>query len=208
MHVAPRGLGTLTIAVTLFATTAARAQTVEPARSGGTPATTVSEPAKPAETTQTETHFYGYQTLIADVASLAALGVGLSYNTTASDLVSASGTIGYAIATPVIHGVHHNPGRTVLSLGMRLGAGLLAGAYYKLSTPGSFSMDGDANAYKDAHGDIGAALLMLSIPALIDAALATETIVTPKERAKPAVTFAPTIDVKTASVGLRLVGTM
>lgn len=71
----------------------------------------------------TQAHWYGWQTLIADGASLSALLAGGQ-----EESLVALGLLGYEFAPGIIHFAHRNPGRGFASFGIRLGMPL-AGAF-------------------------------------------------------------------------------
>lgn len=77
-------------------------------------------------------HWYGWQTLVADGASLAALVVGASLtgqrssNDGPGDTLVWTGLLGYELAPGIVHFVHRNPGRGFASFGLRLGLPLAA----------------------------------------------------------------------------------
>jgi hypothetical protein len=77
-------------------------------------------------------HWYGWQTLVADGASLAALLAGASLNNRRSgnddlgDTLAWTGLLGYEFAPGIVHFVHRNPGRGFASFGLRLGMPLAA----------------------------------------------------------------------------------
>ncbi len=76
--------------------------------------------------------WYGWQTLITDGAALT-LAL-LADSPRSSDLSSAVGLLAlgaYGLGAPIVHAVHHNPGKGLASFGLRLGmpiAGAFAGA--------------------------------------------------------------------------------
>ena len=76
--------------------------------------------------------WYGWQTLVADGTSLAALLVGASLTSQRSandgpgDTLVWAGLLGYELAPGIVHFVHRNPGRGFASFGLRLGMPLAA----------------------------------------------------------------------------------
>jgi hypothetical protein len=74
--------------------------------------------------------WYGWQTLVADGASLGALilGTPLSEQTEAGDTLVGVGLLGYEFVPGIVHFAHRNVGRGFASFGIRLGMPL-AGAF-------------------------------------------------------------------------------
>jgi hypothetical protein len=76
--------------------------------------------------------WYGWQTLVVDGTSLAALLVGASLTSQRSrndgpgDTLVGAGLLGYVLAPGIVHLVHRNPGRGFASVGLRLGMPLAA----------------------------------------------------------------------------------
>lgn len=76
--------------------------------------------------------WYGWQTLVADGASFAALLAGASLTSDRSggddlgDTFAWTGLLGYEFAPGIIHFAHRNPGRGFASFGLRLGMPLAA----------------------------------------------------------------------------------
>lgn len=76
--------------------------------------------------------WYGWQTLVADGTSLAALLVGASLTSQrsssdgAGDTLVGAGLLGYVLAPGIVHFAHRNPGRGFASFGLRLGMPLAA----------------------------------------------------------------------------------
>lgn len=112
-------------------------------------------------------HWYGWQTLIADGASLIVVPLGAA--AAGSPEVAAGAFIGgYLLAAPIIHFAHGRPGIGAASLGLRLGMpllGLAAGALADDCGGGDFCAVGPA---------IGMALGMLGAVALDASLLAYE----------------------------------
>jgi len=75
-------------------------------------------------------HWYGWQTLISDGASVAALIVGsaIGNDSKGNNTLAGFGLVGYAFAPGVVHFTHGNVGRGFASFGLRLGLPL-AGAF-------------------------------------------------------------------------------
>jgi hypothetical protein len=72
--------------------------------------------------------WYGWQTLIADGASLATIiaSASLSDGSDAHDTLAGLGLLGYEFAPGIVHFAHRNPGRGFASFGIRLGMPLAA----------------------------------------------------------------------------------
>jgi len=108
------------------------AQTAQPAQPGAPPPGQVvvvqppAQPTQPKKPRPVEKEWYGWQTLIADAASVA-LYVGGREAKTESIYDVGIGT--YLLATPVIHIVHGNVGPAFGSLGMRLIIPPVAGGF-------------------------------------------------------------------------------
>lgn len=108
------------------------------------------------------THWYGWQTLVADGASVSLLF---------SPYTAIVGLAGFVVASPVIHGVHGRAGAAVGSAALRLAmpvGGALTGLYVasKLTSPGS------PNAFGNVLlGLFGGALLGMVGASAIDASL-------------------------------------
>jgi hypothetical protein len=84
---------------------------------------------------QSRPRWYGWQTLIADGSSLAALLLSAPLDEAdagdAGGTLAAFGLLGYELAPGILHFVHRNPGRGFASMGIRLGmplAGAILGA--------------------------------------------------------------------------------
>jgi hypothetical protein len=79
-------------------------------------------------------HWYGWQTLAADGASVTAFIAGVSLSSQSADRNSTGtalawfGLLGYELAPGIVHFAHRNPGRGFASFGVRLGMPL-AGAF-------------------------------------------------------------------------------
>src|ERR1700735_3738550 len=69
------------------------------------------------------TSWYGWEQLVADGGSallaIRALGVSNSASGDASVLLGMSSAGGYLVASPIIHGMHGNPGKAVLAVALR-----------------------------------------------------------------------------------------
>jgi hypothetical protein len=127
-------LATAGAGVTLLFATHARAEQSDPKpdRDVETP-TTPAPPLRTAPreaTRESETRWYGWQTLIADGGALgfavAAGSVNQRANSPSTGLAYASLGI-YLLGGPVIHLGHQSPGRAAASLGMRAGMPVLFG---------------------------------------------------------------------------------
>jgi hypothetical protein len=67
--------------------------------------------------------WYGWKVLVADATGLALVGWALSFNgkhDSAATVLATAGVGTYALAGPIIHGVHRGRGRVAGSLGFRL----------------------------------------------------------------------------------------
>jgi hypothetical protein len=118
-------------------------------------------------------HWYGWQTLAADGASLAALTlvVALSTQDRSRNVGNLSGlawfgALGYELAPGIIHFVHRNPGRGFASMGLRLGLPL-AGAFL-----GASAASGCSGGFACEAGGVGlGALVGMTGAIAIDAAV-------------------------------------
>jgi hypothetical protein len=92
---------------------------------------TPSESIHPLPFEEAPSRWYGWQTLAADGASLAlsigAIGVAGSGSDTPSEALAWGALATYALAAPVVHWVHENPGRGFASLGLRVGGPIVLG---------------------------------------------------------------------------------
>jgi hypothetical protein len=95
-------------------------ETNEPAPS------TATAPAKTAQpAAQTESYWYGWQTLTSDAASISAVGTGIKFETAP---LAYLGVAGYYLGAPIVHIAHGRVGVAFASLGLRLGLPSLGGA--------------------------------------------------------------------------------
>jgi hypothetical protein len=95
-----------------------------------TPAEPTAPAPKPAVigSTSTGIRWYGYQTLALDAASVALIyGGANSGGSSGGTALAALGVMLWVAGGPAVHGLHHQPGRSLASVGLRLG-GPLAGA--------------------------------------------------------------------------------
>ena len=125
------------------------------------PPTTQPRTASPTESEpMTVTHWYGYQTLVSDIAATVGAAVEPSV-----------GLLTYVLGAPIVHFAHGNFGRGFGSLGMRLGAVLLV-----LKTA---ACDDEIDPETDSGGDcleemvesMLLGLVLLPAPIAIDAAV-------------------------------------
>lgn len=102
-----------------------------PAPTTTTPPVAAPPPSPPVKPVQYEKNWYGWQTLVADGASVALFAGGLATN---SGGLAGAGYVAFLLATPIVHMVHGNIGPGFGSLGIRLflppialGVGAIAG---------------------------------------------------------------------------------
>lgn len=162
----------------------------------------------PAHADEPETKSYALQTLAADGASIATVVSGAAIGQTPGAAMSIVGVAGYALATPIIHGLHHNWDRAAGSLGMRvlgIPVATIGGALVGLAACPTPKTDGAAIAIgavcAGVGGVAGAGLGAIVISAIDAVAFANEKV--PRAPAS-GVTVAPTFDASArgASVGL------
>jgi hypothetical protein len=149
---------------------------------------------------EVETKSYAVQTVTADGISIGLVTVGiLTHSDTTMNLFAFPGVIGYALATPIIHGIHGNWARAVGSLALRvlvIPVAGIAGGVAGASSCDTGSSKSDADAYRGlgcfARGfTIGAGLGAVAVSAFDAIMFANETV----PKAKPAaVQMTPTID--------------
>jgi len=167
----------------------------------------------------TERHWYGWQTLASDGASLglmlagivtAAEHAGLYDDETPvmANVAATLGLAGYAAGAPVMHLVHERPGAAAASLGLRLALPLLGGALGAQSQtcpPPSTS--------GDDYGNCGLGGLVLGLSAGVLAAVIIDATALSFERveaeppAGPRLSFAPVISNDGKRGELRVFGT-
>ena len=86
-------------------------------------------PRKAPETSTTSLRWYGWQTLSLDAASLTVGVIGVNNMGEARStgiLMGSIGLTGYTLGAPVVHWSHGQPGKAAASLGLRIGAPLIA----------------------------------------------------------------------------------
>ena len=129
-------------------------------------------PAQPAPPLPPKTHeeWYGYQTLIADGASVAAMIGGASFaNDRVAERLLLAGGLGYVFGGPIVHWMHGNMGPGFGSLGLRVGAplvGLFWGAVIGAAAD-THGSEADSVAVGSAIGFLGG----MAGAMLVDAAL-------------------------------------
>jgi hypothetical protein len=114
--------------------------------------------------------WYGWQTLIADGASFALLFAG---GVSDSQEVMGLSVVSFALASPMIHVAHGNPGRTAISAALRIG--LPAMSYFAWSEIGC--LDGCRRGFFDEQlmfGVMGALVGSAAAAAIDGAGLAWE----------------------------------
>ena len=147
--------------------------------------TTWQDTAQPPDEADREpaTSWYGWQILISDAASMAALGAAAGSDSpmNAGLLLLAIG--GYLVPPPIIHGMHDQGGRSLLSVGMRLGLPVLGAAVAEGASSGCEGVD--------CSGDAALVGLLLGAGAALalDVALANEAV--KPARTTPGVALAP-----------------
>lgn len=161
-------------------------------------------------TTRTESYWYGWQTLIADGASLATMMLGA-----ATPSLAYVGVSGYVLGGPSIHVANRNYGAALGSLVMRPLLPL-AGGYIGRESAGTCTEKADSGFLGNCflHG-LGETILGVAIGATIaitvDAAVLARgerVVEKPKYDGKLHVTdVAPTYDARTGTAGFGLGGT-
>ena len=94
------------------------------------PVAAAAQSAAPAPATRSVSHWYGWQTLATDGASVVVALLGVAVSDGSERLGQGMGytaLLGYALGGPVVHAVHGNPGRAIGSLALRGGLPLAAG---------------------------------------------------------------------------------
>lgn len=126
-------VGRLTVAAgvlffVVLAPVAARAdgEALAPAQAPAEPAATpvIAPPVAPPA----QTHWYGWQTLVVDAASvsLGSLGAAIGLGKPVADVAFALGIGGYVAGVPAVHALHQRTGMGAASFGVRLGAPIVA----------------------------------------------------------------------------------
>lgn len=114
--------------------------------------------------------WYGWQTLLLDGAAIALTvgGAGLDGNDAAQTpaLGLALGT--YLAGGPVVHLLHGHPGKAALSLGLRVGVPVTAGAIAAAATQCKPELDGEACGMGTVIATIGSAALGAVVASIID----------------------------------------
>lgn len=141
---------------------------------------------------QTESRWYGWQTLIADGASLAAFGAGVAG---AGGTAGGVGVTGLFLGAPIIHWGHGHVGKGFGSLALRA-LPPIVGAVLIIDGCGSGCFDGGdgkQSGQNSAEQTLGVLLLVAWLPTAISvdaAVLAYEDV---PVRPSPAVTWTPSI---------------
>ncbi|MGZ3419971.1 MAG: hypothetical protein ACXVEF_27585 [Polyangiales bacterium] len=144
------------------------------------------------ETQETETHWYGGQTLLTDGA---ALGLGLAAAKFQSDELAWLGLGTYVLGGPIVHATHGNWGRAAGSLALRVGL------------PATLMTIGcQLDDTKGDWGCIGAVIGGFVI-GTISASIIDSTALAYERVPKQSFTVAPTASVTKDSIGLGLAGT-
>lgn len=149
-------------------------------------------PPPPPQPPQTESRWYGWQTLIADGASLAAFGAGVAG---AGGSPAGLGVTGLFVGAPIIHWGHGHAGKGFGSLALRT-LPPLVGVILVLDGCGSGCFDGGdgkQSGQNSAEQALGVILLVAWLPTAISvdaAVLAYEDV---PVRPSPAVTWTPSI---------------
>jgi hypothetical protein len=160
------------------------------------------EPAAPAPGSHEAgpSHWYGWQLLASDAASLLVATVGSSAESSASGEFAAVGLLGYAAAPAVIHLLHDQGARALSSVGMRLAFPALGAAIAVGASSGCGNGD-EEDWCQLGWGATGVLIGTLSAIAL-DAALARE----PVPRASARLQFSPQVLVSQGEARLGLSG--
>lgn len=141
------------------------------------PLATATPPAAPP----TVRRWYGWQTLIADGASLAFALAGSQENSNRSsdnsEVLLGLGAAGFALGAPIIHWSHGHVGKGFLSLGLRVGTPLVA---YKLLSDGL-----------EHEGEGRFALGLLLLLGWIPASISIDAAVIARENVPAKVTLTP-----------------
>jgi hypothetical protein len=155
-----------------------------------------------------ETKSYAVETLVADGVSVATIAAGVAVGNDAGSAVSAIGIAGYAIATPIIHGIHGSWGRAGGSLAMRVIGipvatlvGMLGG--FATCPKGPTDEAGAAMGHGIACGAVGG-LVGAGIGALIVTSIDASMLAKEEVRKPSGVSLTPTFDASSrgASVGV------
>lgn len=137
------------------------------------PAASDKPSGQPPTSGPTEKYWYGYQTLIADGASLGAMLLG-----SASPAFGYVGVGGYLAGGPIVHFANKNPGAAVTSMLMRpllpvlgavIGYAAAGSCRERPNEPGEIDIFGDCFLHGVGEAAIGA-LVGMSIAVTIDAA--------------------------------------
>lgn len=126
----------------------------------------------PDVTPQTREHWYGWQTLVIDVTSLAVLITGAAATSPSNewgDTLVVAGLGGYLLGAPITHVVHDSPGRGLGSLALRAGIPFLGGVVGLSASEGCTSGDDNVGCRIGAAA-LGGVLGMVAAAA-IDATL-------------------------------------
>ena len=181
-----------------------------------TPSPPVAAPVSPQPAAgpkpQYERHWYGWQTLIADGASVSLFLGGLASETPG---LTTAGYLSFVLATPITHWVHGNIGAGFGSIGIRLVMPPLAGligafAGLAVATNGDKGSIGEIGSGVGLGFIVGTTLGTLGCSAIDAFALGYEK-VTPVPQArlgKPRpYTLAPTLDLRSERAALGVRGT-
>jgi hypothetical protein len=93
------------------------------------------EPQQREDSPERPLRWYGWQTLASDAASIGLIRTGFAVgdrsagsdgSLTATSGFIGLGTAGYLGGAPTVHAFHHNPGRSIASVGLRLGLPLVS----------------------------------------------------------------------------------
>lgn len=155
-------------------------------------------PAADDETAaETERVWYGWQTLVCDLAGVGLIAVGQEA------VPAVIGLVVFGIASPIVHLAHANFENAAISLGIRGGSvGLLfLGAY--LVTGHIFDGDGDSPSLS-----LGVVSIILSLGGALAAVLTDVTLLAfetkPRKRSESSASLFPLIDPQRASYGVAL----
>jgi hypothetical protein len=143
---------------------------------------------------------YGWEILAADAASLLVSVIGSGADRSDSGAFAFVGLFGYVAAPPVVHLFHHQSGRALASMGMRLGLPVL-GVVVGVAASSGCEDDGEFDFCQLGWGAVG--LLVGTASAIVtDVALARE----PVPRASAGLQLIPQVLVSEREARIGLAG--
>lgn len=149
-----------------------------------------------------KSEWYGWQILTADATSMmVALGGTVSLENGKPAIL---GSIGYLVASPIIHGAHGNGGAALGSLGLRAGlpaVGTLAGIFI-----GAGSGHGESGMYSAAVGGVSGFVLGVGLATFLDTAILAHEVKKPTVDEASKVQIRPNIAVSQKGAQVSLSG--